>query len=230
MPLHDWTDRSGWEGMHIYWMTEIARDLKARLPAGYRAVIGSHPLVAIGLSPMKPDVAVTNGVTHPTVESFGAASSREPDIEIAVATLEEDATVCVERDGRLVAAIEVLSPRNRCRMAAREQYAGRYMNTIRGGVHLMIVDVHRRPIGFSFPQLVAATFGETLPAAAAPTVVSYRVGAPAAQGGRMLAVWQEVLGIGKTLPSMPLPLGLDLIVNVDLESTYSQAASDSYVD
>ena len=25
MPLHDWTDRSGWEGLHIYWMTEITQ-------------------------------------------------------------------------------------------------------------------------------------------------------------------------------------------------------------
>ncbi len=25
MPLHDGTDRSGWEGMHMFWMTEIAR-------------------------------------------------------------------------------------------------------------------------------------------------------------------------------------------------------------
>ena len=39
MPLHDWTDRNGWEGMHIFWMTEIARALRAGLPPGYRAVI-----------------------------------------------------------------------------------------------------------------------------------------------------------------------------------------------
>ncbi len=128
MPLHDWTDRSGWEGMHMFWMTEIARALRATLPAGYRAVIGSSPLVAIGVAPVKPDV------------------------EVVVATLEEDATVLVEREGRLVAAVELISPRNKDRPAAREQYAGRYLNYLRGGVHLLLVDVHRRPLDFSFAQ------------------------------------------------------------------------------
>ena len=28
MPLHDWTDRPGWEGMHFFWMTEIARAIR----------------------------------------------------------------------------------------------------------------------------------------------------------------------------------------------------------
>ena len=45
MPLHDWTDRPGWEGLHIFWMTEIARSLRANLPPGYRAVIGSDPII-----------------------------------------------------------------------------------------------------------------------------------------------------------------------------------------
>lgn len=61
MPLHDWTDRAGWEGMHTFWMTEIARALCGTLPPGYRAVIGSSPLVAVGVAPVKSDVAVTNG-------------------------------------------------------------------------------------------------------------------------------------------------------------------------
>src|SRR5439155_26181461 len=101
MPLHDWTDRPGWEGMHIFWMTEIARGLRAVLPPGYRAVIGSSPLVAVGVSPVKPDVAVTNGPARPPSPP-GSSQNRpapEPDVEVAVATLEEDATVQVERDG-----------------------------------------------------------------------------------------------------------------------------------
>src|SRR5881392_3390165 len=92
MPLHDWTDRPGWEGMHIFWMTEIARGLRAVLPPGYRAVIGSSPLVAVGVSPVKPDVVVTNGPARDP--AAGPATTRpapEPDVEVAVATLEEDA-------------------------------------------------------------------------------------------------------------------------------------------
>jgi hypothetical protein len=228
MPLHDWTDRPGWEGLHIFWMTEIARALRADLPAGYRAVIGSSPLVAVGVAPVKPDVAVTNG-SAPPHPATRPGTTPEPDVEVAVSTLEEDASVQVERAGRLVAVVELISPRNKGRPTAREQYAARYLSYIRGGVHLLLVDVHRRPLDFSFPQLIADSLGEQLPIPPAPSVVSYRVGSAAATGGRMLAVWQHPLTVGEPLPLMPLQLTIDESVMVDLEATYSRACADSYI-
>lgn len=229
MPLHDWTDLPGWEGMHIFWMTEIARALRASLPPGYRAVIGSSPLVAVGVAPVKPDVAVTNGSRHAPPAPGAADSAREPDVEMAVATLTEDSTVLVEREGRLVAAVELISPRNKDRPGSRDQYAARYLNYLRGGVHLLLVDVHRRPLDFGFAQPIAAGLEPGLPAPAAPSAVSYRVGAAAAQGGRMLAVWHRTLTIGAPLPPMPLPLTPDDRVVVDLEATYAIAAADCYL-
>lgn len=229
MPLHDWSDRYGWEGLHLFWMTEIARALRASLPPGYRAVIGSSPLVAISPAPAKPDVAVaTNG---PAPNGHTAhTSAPEPDVEVAVATLEDETTVQVERNGRLVAVVELVSPRNKDRPSAREQYGSRYLGYLHGGVHTLIVDVHRRPLNFSFPQLIAAEFGEPLPNPVAPCAVSYRVGAPAATGGRMLAAWRFELLPEHALPSVPLALTLDDTVMIDLEGTYSRAATDSYLD
>jgi hypothetical protein len=58
MPLHDWTELAGWEGVHHSWITELLRWIKPRLPAGYRAYIGSAPLVAVGAPAEKPDVGV----------------------------------------------------------------------------------------------------------------------------------------------------------------------------
>lgn len=228
MPLRDWTDRPGCEGLHIFWMTEIARALRIDLPAGYRAVIGSSPLVAVGTTVVKHDVVVTSGTHLPRLNAAPAATP-QPDVEVAVATLEEDASVQVERDGWLIAVVELVSPRNKDRPTSREQYAARYLSYLRSGVHLLLVDVHRRPLGFSFPQLIAASLENELPAPPAPSVVSYRVGASAATGGRMLAVWQHQLIIGEPLPAMPLPLALDDAVMIDLEITYARAAADSYV-
>lgn len=122
------------------------------------------------------------------------------------------------------------SPRNKDRPSAREQYAGRYLNYLRGGVHLLLVDVHRRRLDFSFAQLIAAGLAQTIPTPPAPSVVSYRVGASAAPGGRMLGVCQHSLVIGQPLPSIPLALSLDDQLTVDLEATYSRAAADSYVE
>lgn len=227
MPLHEWTDRPGWEGLHIYWMTEIARSLRTQLPPGYRAVIGSSPLVAIGQSSVKPDEAVTNGV-HPKT-TIAAVASREPDWESAVATLEDDTSVQIEKEGRLVAAIELVSPRNKDRPSAREQYATRYVAYLRAGVHLLLVDVHRRPAEFGFSLSIAAALESDLPSTAAPSAASYRVGATAATGGRMLAIWQRPLRVGEPLPAMELALSGELTIKVDLESTYARAVADCYL-
>ena len=227
MPLHDWTDRDNWDGFHTYWITEIARRLRAALPPPFRAIIGTSPLAAIGGEIRHPDVAVANGATAPTVPS--ASFAREPDAEVAVAELEVDTTLTVERNGRLVAVVELISPRNKDRPSSRDQYANRYLGYLRGGVHLMVVDVHRRPIGFSFPQLISTTLGERLPAPPAPSAVVYGVGGAAATGGRMLAVWAELLVVGERLPAMALPLTPDRDVMVDLDGSYSQASEDCYL-
>jgi hypothetical protein len=58
MPLHDWTDPSGWEGVQHLWITELLRRVKPRLPEGHRAYIGSAPPVAVGAPPERPDMSV----------------------------------------------------------------------------------------------------------------------------------------------------------------------------
>ena len=99
---------------------------------------------------------------------------------------------------------------------------------MRDGVELL-VDVHRRPVDFGFAQLIAAAFDAGLPSPAAPSAVSYRVGATAATGGRMLGVWQQALRTGEALPAMPLTLANEFAVTVDLEPTYTRAATDCYL-
>ena len=65
MPLHDWTDPAGWEGMHLLWITELLRHIKPQLPAGYRAYIGSAPVVAVGGPTERPDVGVRQWPEEP---------------------------------------------------------------------------------------------------------------------------------------------------------------------
>ncbi len=230
MPLHDWADRDNFDGFHTYWMTEIARQLRTKLPAGYRAVIGTSPTVSIGGDPRHPDVAVTNGVPHPAPPAAG--SVRAPDAEVAVTTtlLDEDLSVQVERNGRLVAVVELIFPRNKDRPSARDVYTTRYLGYLQGGVHLLIVDVHRRPVGFSFPQRLAAELQTRLPEPPAPSAVSYRVGGPTPDGGRFLAVWAEPLTVGQPLPAVVLPISDRVDVTVDLDASYSRAAEDSYLE
>src|SRR5260370_26788595 len=107
MPLHDWGDTSGWEGVHLLWMAELLRFAKGRLPAGFRAYLGSGPAVAIGAPAAHLDVAVRSH-PDPAVHASSAITrpadeSSEPDVEVAVALLEPAPSLFIERDHRLVA-------------------------------------------------------------------------------------------------------------------------------
>jgi hypothetical protein len=237
MPLHDWAELPGWEGVHLLWMTELLRDIKAKLPAGFRAYIGSGPALAVGAPTGRgrPDVAVRTDSQAGAAAATGASrtagpESAEPDVEVAVATLDPDPAILVERDGRLVAAVELVSPRNKDRRVSRDTYLSRYLGYLLEGANLLLVDVHPRPSAFSF----ADRMGEELrlqgqPSLPAPFAVSYRVGEPAASGGRLLAVWRRSLRSGEPLPPLPLPLTTSLSVPVDLEHTYRRAAADAYL-
>jgi hypothetical protein len=235
MPLHDWTERGGWEGVHHIWITELLRWVKPRLPAGYRAYIGSAPLIAVG-APERPDIGVCQWTeeTGP-VQAAAAAppatslADEEPDEEIAVATLDPGKSLYVEFHGRLAAAVELISPRNKDRPVSRTTYLARYVGYLQEGVHLLLVDVHRRPLNFSFADRIADELGFRQPPCPPPMAISYRVGEPAATGGRLLAIWRRPLTVGEPLPVLKLPLSVETSVPVDLEQTYMVAAADAYV-
>jgi hypothetical protein len=238
MPLHDWTDRPGWDGVHHIWITELLRNIKPQLPEGYRAYIGTMPILSIGSPTERPDVVVkqwtgsSNGGQQKTAvaPSPTSRSSSEPDEELAVITLDPTKAVFVEKQGRLVAALELISPRNKDRPSSRETYLSRYLGYLFEGVHLLLVDVHRRPLSFSFADSVAQELQISQPPSPPPMAVSYRVGEPAATGGSMLAIWRRKLVVGQPLPVLPLPLTVHEAVDVDLEQTYQRAAADAYLE
>jgi len=157
-------------------------------------------------------------------------SIEEPDQEIAVATLEGQKSLFVERQGRLVAAVELVSPRNKDRPAACTAYANGYVAYLLKGVNLFLVDVHRRPLRFSFADRIATELQlVNQPSCPAPHAISYRVGESAPTGGRFLAIWRRPLTVGAPLPSLRLPLSVDESVLVDLEQTYARAAAAAYL-
>jgi hypothetical protein len=236
MPLHDWNALPGWEGVHLYWLTGIARWLKGHLPPDYRAVVGSSPMVGVDLPQVKPDVGVQTAKapdpsTAPaTPAALVSVEAMQPDLEVAVDGLAEDNSVLVEYLGRLVAAVELVSPRNKDRPASRVHFGARYLSYLKNGVHLALIDVHPRPQGFGFGSLIAEEFKMPAPPFVAPQALSYRVGEPAATGGRLLGVWQRALTAGQPLPSLPLALREQQLIVLDLESTYQQATADAYVE
>jgi len=236
MPLHDWTDRSGWSGMHDVWIVELLRSIKPLLPNPYRAYIGSAPAVAIGAPDQKPDISVRQWEIEAESEPAVLPSARlmdaalmEPDEEVVSIELDEQKALLIAAHGQLIAAIELISRRNKDRPASRAGAIARYLAYLAEGAHLLIVDVHRRPLGFSFAEALRAELKLPPRECQTPLAVSFRVGEPASDGGRLLATWCRALTVGEPLPTMPLPLNVNSRIAIDLEATYSRAAVDVYL-
>jgi hypothetical protein len=238
MPLHDWAAISGWDGVHQVWLVELLYWIKPRLPTGYRAYIGTTPTFAIG-APVddRPDIGVRdwpgqgNGPQSPAppLPTEQADPADDPDQEIAVAALAGEMALFVERHGRLISAVELVSPRNKDRTAACAAYTAIYLGYLLKGMHLLLVDVHRRPQRFSFADRIAEELHIEKPPCPPPCAVAYRVGEAAPNGGRFLATWRRPLSVGAALPTMRLPLSLKEWVEVDLEQTYSRASAAAYL-
>jgi hypothetical protein len=136
--------------------------------------------------------------------------------------------VHIDLHGQLIAAIEIVSPRNKDRPDSRARYTARYFGYICQGVNLMLVDVLPRPAGFSFADAIAADLSFPQAACPVPFAVSYRVGEPVPEG-TLLAVWRRPLRVGDPLPTIPLALNVHQSIPVDLEHTYREAARRVYL-
>lgn len=233
MPLHDWTDDRGWDSVHHLWISHLLFWLRPRLPAGFRARLGSVPGMTITAESGRPDVGVRRWQADPatTGSSGGTAQVAASDYR-AVVTFPRDPQLAIHvvRQGQLVAAIELVSPRNKDRPTSREHYTQRYLGYLWEGINLLLVDVHRRPVTFSFADEVAKGMGYGQPPCPSPHAISWDVGGPLPEGGRFIDTWQRRLTVGANLPVIPLALAGELAIEVDLEPTYAQAAADAYCE
>jgi len=124
---------------------------------------------------------------------------------------------------------------NWCRHASQDQvaaqaaYTAAYKGYLLRGVHLLLIDIHRRPLAFSFADQIATSLGMHSATLPAPCAVGYRVGDPAPTGGSFLAIWRRSMTVGEPLPSMRLPLSVSESVPVDLERTYQRATAAAYL-
>jgi hypothetical protein len=235
MPLHDWTDERGWDSVHPFWLAYLVEWIQPRLPEGYRAFLGGIPALTVVSGNGKPDISVRQLGPQPTAEAVTSGTGvLEPDLEASVAIrLDPQPAVHIDLHGQLIAAVELVSPRNKDRADAKETYAGRYLGYLRLGVHLMLVDVLPRPKAFSFSDVITSSLGLELPPLSPPFAAAYRVGEVVPVGadmGSLVGLWRRPLQVGQPLPALPLPLSVHRAVLIDLEETYHRAANRAYLD
>src|SRR5947209_4500350 len=113
MPLHDWADDRGWDGVHLLWNNALLCWVQDRLPADYRAYRGSIPGLHVGTGPAQPDAVVRTRHSRGEIAPAPGAlvGTPQPDFKTVAHLHPEPRTaVHVFRQGQLVAAIELVSP------------------------------------------------------------------------------------------------------------------------
>ena len=235
MPLHDWTDERGWDSVHPLWLTYLLEYVQERLPEGYKAFLGGVPSLTVDSGHGKPDVSVRQwGLESVAQPATSGAGVLEPDLEANVAfRLAPQRALHIDFHGQLIAALELVSPRNKDRADAKETYCNRYLGYLRLGVHLMLVDVLPRPKGYSFSDAITSSLGLDLPPLPPPFAVAYRIGEVIPVGddlGSLVGLWRRQLRVGQPLPTLPLPLSVHCAIVIDLEETYQRAAKRAYLD
>ena len=231
MPLHNWRDERGWDSVQHFWITRLAQWLKPRLPSGFRAYLGVPRGLTIRTESGRPDVSIRHWQREaaPAANPTATAELATPDFQgVARATADPQLAVQIVRQGELLAAIELVSPRNKDRAVSKDHYTSRYLGYLTEGVNLLLVDVLPRPAKFSFADEVAAGLEYPQPALPAPHAVSWSVSGPLPEGGRYIETWHRPLTVGSPLPAILLELTAEERILIDLEPTYAQAAADAY--
>ncbi|MCI0360031.1 MAG: DUF4058 family protein [Planctomycetaceae bacterium] len=217
-----------WESFHTTWAGAIADALNEQwLPEGYFAEEQLQPSARVevdvatfeeeGRDRSSGGVAVAGRKTWmPAAPTWTMPGLVPEGLEVFVFSGEGGPT--------LVGAIELISPANKDRAATRRAFAAKCASYLHQGIGLLIVDVvtsRSANLHNEVVELLDQPADYRQPPAAALYAVAYR---PLRRHDEdWIEVWPVELGVGRALPELPLWLGPDLVVPVNLESTYGDA-------
>lgn len=218
--------RYPWKSFHAFLAVVIAEGLNALLPPRYLATVQTN----LG-SEVEADVAEFE---HPNVEeSLSGASvtvlpwAPQAATLVLPAVFPDDLEVQVLdhlEDARLVAAIELVSPRNKDRPDSRRAFGAKCAAYLQRGIGVVVVDIvttrqfnlHNELVGVMGWEEAARMDAELFLYA-----VAYR---PVRRGQTdAIEVWTAPLVLGEGLPVLPLYLKGGPVVPLDLEASYTDA-------
>lgn len=244
MPLRDHfrppvSKRISWEAFHGMWPAAIVQQLRTTLPPGFTAGPRVHlgTFYEIDVSAYESDNTPSplGGKTRNGGVATAPWAATEPSVAVDVEPDEEyEYAVHVydaERDQTLVAAIEIVSPANKDRPEKRNSFVAKCAAPLRQGVNVCVVDlVTVRHFNLYTELMTFIGQGRADPISADPPptyAVSCRWGL---RGDKSrLETWSRVMAVGQPLPTLPLWLRGDLVVSLDLESSYERACHDLWL-
>ena len=236
MPLLDHfhppvSEETGWESFHANWATRLADALTLLVPHEYRVeeyayhgpsleidvATFERPISTLPPSGNGPATAVLEAPPYVVPAPTQVMPSAFPDT-FAV-------RIFRTRAGKTrVAAIELVSPRNKDRPEARRSFATKCASYLIQGISLIVIDIvteRRANLHNETMQLMEAAPELHYPPGVFIYAVAYR---PLQREERdEIDLWKRELTVGEPLPTMPLRLTGDLFVPVDFEAAYQEA-------
>jgi hypothetical protein len=222
-----------WESFHARWAVAIADALNDTLPPRYFAETQVHLGSRVEADVVEFEHGTTgNGVANGSVGSVATATYAPPKpILTFPGPTEDDVTVEVrdrDRDSRVAAVVELLSPRNKDRDEARRAFAAKAVAYLRLGAGLLVLDVVTNRSGNAHDDLVTVLNLPDECRLTSPTGLSAVAYQPAVEPDRStVSVWFESLVIGVALPVVPLWIRGFGFVPTDLEASYNEACQRS---
>jgi len=218
-----------WSGFHGAWAMTITQQLNGGvLPPGFYAI----PTVQLG-GPVEIDVAAVEDAPR-SPSPAPAQPTPEPWVPpIPAATLAVDFTgidtievqVFYDDGGpQLAAAIELVSPKNKDRPSQRRAFAVKCANYLQQAASVVVVDVvtvRRKSLHAELLQTLDVSNGAIWESPSGLYTVAYRT--VRAEEQPHVDIWTEALALGSPLPCVPLWLGVDIVVPLDLEKSYLAA-------
>ena len=223
-----------WESFHSFWAVAIAEHLNRLLPRRYIATVTTH----LG-SQVEADVAEWERPFDPEDEPPDGAGGGvavqtwAPPVTtlVAPAVFPDDFEVRVhdQLDGaQVVAAVELVSPRNKDRSESRRAFAAKCAAYLQRGIGLIAVDTvtsRHANLHNELAQLLGWAEPLQMAADALLYTVAYR---PARrQEKNEIDIWPVPLVVDGALPLLPLALKRARAVPLDLEATYTHARQRS---
>ena len=231
MPLLDHfhrplSTRHPWQSVHSAWAAAIVQQLnQGVLPERYYALpnVQFGGRFEIGVATLdegsRADLAANQGGT-----AVWAPAQAKLVIPLDFADLDVvEVQVMDETEGRLVAAIELVSPANKDRPASREAFAIKCATLLQSGVSLAIIDIVTERSANMLGELVRLLRCAVGDAACTAELYAIALRQVVAGGKTALEGWPEILAIGQELPTLPLWLGSDFALPLDLEQSYTAA-------
>ncbi len=228
--------RRSWESFHSRWANSLADQLNEVLPQRFFAQVHLH--LGSQVEADVADVELSSDEFRPGEENGGRAVAIDrwappAAIQTMPAVFPDDLEVHVRDnldDARLVAVIELVSPRNKDRQEARRAFAAKSAAYLQRGVGLIVLDVIAGRHFNLHDELVRLLGIDSLflmPADSWLYAVSYR---PVSRAGHdVIDVWPFTLAVGSPLPALPLALRSSHAIQLDLEAAYEDACRRSRI-